>query len=77
MIVKHSDNDSLEVMEKGDDSLQYASLFIIPQEESARNKARKMLHKRLELEGATTATRQSKSSLLLEITDDELQEVFD
>ena len=48
MIVKQADdNDDLD-MEIGDDSLYYASLFVIPNEESARNKTREMLNKRLE-----------------------------
>ena len=49
MIVNQSDNDNeLDVMENGDDILHYALLFVIPNEESARNKAREMLNKRLE-----------------------------
>ena len=81
MVVKQSDNDNdtLDMMEDGDDSLlHYASLLVIPNEVSARDKAREMLHKRLE-EGmpslATTTSRQSKSSLLLEISDDQLQKM--
>ena len=79
MIVKESDDDdSLDMMEDGDDSAHYASLFVIPNEEAARNMAREVLHKRLEEEMpslATATARQSKSSLLLEITDEQLQKM--
>lgn len=71
MAMKESDDDSLDVIEKGDDSLHYASLFVISNEESARDKTREMLHKRLEEDipsslATTAMSRQSKSSLLLE-----------
>jgi len=73
MMVKESDNDNeLDMIEDRDDSLHYASLFVIPRKEAARDKTREMLHKRLEEEMpslATTATsrrQSSKSSLLLE-----------
>ena len=81
MMVKQSDDDtdSLHMMENGEDSLHYASLFVIPSEEAARDEARKMLHKRLEedipsLATATATSRQSKS-LLFEISDDQLQQM--
>jgi len=77
--VRDDDTDSLHMMENGEDSLHYASLFVIPSEEAARDEARKMLHKRLEedipsLATATATSRQSKS-LLFEISDDQLQQM--
>ena len=77
LVMKQSDNDSSGMLEDGDDSLHYASLFVIPNEEAARDMAREMLNKRLEDEIpslTTTAKRQYNSLLLLlEITDDQLQ----
>ena len=79
MVMKQSDddNDSLHMMEDRVSSIHYASLFVIPNEEAARDKAREMLHKRLEGDipsiATTAMSRQSKSLLLLEVTDDQLQ----
>ena len=72
MMVKQSLNDDNDL--EGGDSVYYASLFVLPQEESERDKAKEMLHKRLEEEipsfASTTTSRQPpKSSLLLEITE--------
>jgi len=81
MVVKQSDNDedSLDMMENGEDSLHYASLFVISSEEAARDVTREMLHKRLEEDipslASTATLRQSKSSMLFEINDDQLQKM--